>query len=60
MIIGQECGSCYCWQGIFTKHLGSAMVPVVARKSHHPGRARSDLWLLLGVSGTIGLYVSII
>lgn len=37
--------------------LSSAMIPVVARKSHHPVLARNDLWLLLGVSGTIGLTV---
>lgn len=34
--------------------LSSAMLPIVARKAHHPQHARKDLWLLLIVSGILG------
>lgn len=37
--------------------LSSAMTPIVARKSRHPELARKDLWLLLGVSGAIGIVI---
>lgn len=37
--------------------LSSAMTPVVARKSRHPELARRDLWLLLGISGAIGIII---
>ena len=30
------------------------MLPIVARKAHHPQHARKDLWLLLIVSGILG------